>query len=160
MSLNSQQRKDSDGYTAINDKKMKFLDDLFEDNLEKSPYLVLSNNSVALNPPIKKINGIDRDKLERSEIGKPMLSVNIFIGVLFSFFFLSYIYSFNLMVIIPLSIISLFIYQATFKGSRFYSHYRDSIRKGLKKLMRKCQNNGTEENSSLERSSVDYKLLK
>jgi hypothetical protein len=160
MSLNSQQTNDFDGCIAVNDKKMKFLDDLFEDNLDKSPYSLLNPKSVSINLPIKKIDNLDGDNSESSNTGKPFLSINIFIGILFSFFLLSYTFSFNLMIVVPLSIISLFIYQARSKGSRNYYHYRDSIRKGLKNIIKKIKNNGTEENSSLEKSCMDYKLLK
>ena len=160
MSLNSQQTNDFARYIAVNDKKMKFLDDLFEDNLDNSPYSLLNLKSVAINIPIQKIESLEGDNSENSNVGKPFISVNIFIGILFSFFLLSYMFSFDLMIVIPLSIISLFIYQAKSKGSRNYSHYRDSIRKGLKNIIKKIKNNGTEENSSLEKSCMDYKLLK
>ena len=159
MSRKSQLTNEMDGYTTYDNKKMKFLDDLFEDNPSKTQYCLLKRKTPIINPKTDQTETQDGDCSLDNKKRTPIFSVKIFIGLLFSFFFLTYVFSFDLMIVVPLSLISLFIYLARSKGNRNYNHYVKSIRKGLKSIVSKIKNKDTEA-SSFDKSCKDYILLK
>ena len=138
------------------DPKMKFLDDLFEDKNSRCP----RNNSQSKTLLVK--SKVESTGAEYSNQGKkigPILSAKIFIGLLMSFFFLSYVFKFNLMIIVPLTLISLFIYLVKSNGNRNYHHHVKSIRKGFKSIINKFKNRNSDA-SIMEKSLRDYMLLK
>ena len=155
MSQNHQLMSEKEDHLIYNNPKMKFLDDLFEDKIIRSH----NAKSISLNTKKKEfvLKEIEYSNLETKRA--PIISLKIFIGLLFSFFFLSYVFSFRLMIVVPLTLISLFLYLINLKGHKNYYQHVKSIRRGLHNLFKKIKRRNNE-TSEEEKQGIDYILLK
>lgn len=155
MSQNYYLMNEADNKTNSSDPKMKFLDDLFEDKNSKDP----RNSSQSKKLLVNSKQSTSTEYSTQDKKIETIFSVKIFVGLLLSFFFLSYIFKFNLMIIVPLVMISLFIYFVKSYGNRNYRQHVNSIRKGLKSIINKFKNRNNDSNP-IEKSFRDYILLK
>jgi hypothetical protein len=155
MSQNYQLMSEKEDHLIYNNPKMKFLDDLFEDKI------IRSHNAKSISLDTKKKEFVLKEE-EYSNLETkraPIISLKIFIGLLFSFFFLSYVFSFRLMIVVPLTLISLFLYLINLKGHKNYHQHVKSIRRGLHNLFKKIKRRNNE-TSEEEKHGIDYILLK
>jgi len=155
MSQNYQLMKEKEDHLIYNNPKMKFLDNLFEDKIAKSQ----DSKSISVNTRKKELAPKETEYSNLESKRAPIISLKIFIGLLFSFFFLSYVFSFRLMIVVPLTLISLFLYLINLKGNKNYHQHVKSIRRGLQNLIKKIKRRNNKK-SEEEKHGIDYILLK
>jgi hypothetical protein len=155
MSHNYQMINKKEDQIIYNNPKMKFLDDLFEDKVDKS----LDSRTISIETKKVEVNvqEIENSILEHKRAA--IFSLKIFIGLLLSFFFLSYVFSFRLIMVVPLTLISLFLYLVKMKGHRNYHQYVKSIRRRFHSIIKKIKRRN-KQTIKVEKLGMDYILLK
>ena len=161
------EKVEKDTNLADDSKKMKFLDDLFD---SKSEYL--STGSAVDRTYVRLIDSEDYsrqysneskmedEKKENSKNSTSLYEINrIFglkswIGLILSFFFLCYVFSFKMIIIIPLLCLVFIIYSVMSYGNIFYYNYLKKIRVFVKSTIRKIKQKFEEESYN-----SDYKLM-
>ena len=156
--------KDSKDTTPSKEgNKMKFLDNLFDSKTDNS-----SNDTTFDRTYIKLSDSADYSKLHLKETKREnsvsfssinednkIFGLRTWIGLVLSFFFLCYVFSFRLVVVLPLLFSVLIIYSVMSYGNKHFNLYLKKIRSYVRSKIRKIK--GKYEDS--EEYNSEYKLI-
>jgi hypothetical protein len=154
-------------YEVQDCKKRKFLDSLFDSSLDSTCVSFESNKSIDTfesSQGDSKINSYSKgsknstthssNKLPELPIDK-IFGLKTWIGTLLSFFLLTYIFSFKLLIVIPLLFTGLIIYLVMTLGHKYLINCMKKTRKYIKWRLNKSN---SKENSTSDEGR-DYKLI-
>jgi hypothetical protein len=126
--------------------KMKFLDNLFDSKTEYNmnestmdsfdrTYIKLSDS---INTECPAASGNNTDKRLMRKMSK-IFGLKTWVGMFFSFFFLCYVFSFKIIIVVPLLFIALIIYAVMTLGHKYFNHYMKISKSYLKSKFRKMK---------------------
>ena len=154
-------------YEEQNCKKRKFLDSLFDSNLDSTCESFESNKSIdtfeicqgdsknnSYSMSSKNSATNSSNKLPELTIDK-IFGLKTWIGTLLSFFLLTYIFSFKLLIVIPLLFTGLIIYLVMTLGHKYLI---DCMKKTRKYIKWRLNKRNIKENSTSDEGR-EYKLI-
>ena len=132
--------------TQCETQKMKFLDNLFDTPSEKvtncnsneNENITIERSYLKLEDEYKEkpLKSVKEEKTDKNtklfrKVGN-IFTFKLWIGTVLSFFFLSYVFSLRMIIVIPLLFFGLIIYTIISLGHKYYSHYVKQIRHFVK----------------------------
>ncbi len=143
--------------SSKSESKMKFLDSLFDSpseqpstcqEKEKEPepthyersYIKLEESKLNCQENFEKSYNKEKDSPRLLRKMSKIFGLKIWMGTLLSFFLLCYVFSFRLIVVVPLLFLALIAYTVMCLGHKYYLHYVRVIRHYIrgKFLKEKC----------------------